>query len=191
MDRRIKKTKDEIKRALLEASTIKGIDHVTVQDIVDRADINRATFYYHYKDKRDLVERIESQTLEGLIQNIHIPNVPFNSFADIIYPPILASLEHVKNFEEVYKILLSNNGISNFRWKMLETIKISVSESFEPFQKKNIEIINDKSYLVNFIAGAHLSVIIDWVNTGLESEPKILAKHMASMLTNGVTIKFC
>ncbi|NLP50409.1 TetR/AcrR family transcriptional regulator C-terminal domain-containing protein [Bacillus sp. RO1] len=190
MDRRIKKTRNEIKRALLEASTIKGIEHVTVQDIVDRADINRATFYYHYKDKKDLVERIESETLEGLIQNIHIKNVPFHSFADIVYPPILASLEHVKNFEEVYKILLSNNGISNFRWKMLETIKTSVRESFEPFQKKNIEIINDKSYLVNFIAGAHLSVIIDWVNTGLEIEPKLLAKHMASMLTDGVTIKF-
>ncbi|WP_431027038.1 TetR/AcrR family transcriptional regulator [Lysinibacillus sp. LZ02] len=190
MDRRIKKTKNEIKRALLEASNSKGIEQVTVQDIVDHADINRATFYYHYKDKKDLVASIENETLEGLIQNIRIQDGQFNSLEDIVYHPILATLEHVKSFEDVYKILLSSNGITNFCWKMLDTIKSSLSDNFELLKKKNIVILNDKSYLVNFIAGAHLSVIIDWVNNGLESDPKILANHMAVILTNGVNVKF-
>ncbi|MBO9128414.1 TetR/AcrR family transcriptional regulator [Bacillus sp. 165] len=189
MDRRIKKTKNEIKRALLEVSNMKGIEHVTVQDIVDRADINRKTFYYHYKDKKDLVECIISEALEGLIQNIHIPDDSFHSFADIVYYPILASLEHVKSFEDVYKVLLRNNGILSFQWKMLESIKISVRASFEPLQKNNIEIITDKAYLENFIAGAHLAIIIDWVNNGMESEPTLLAQYMASVLTEGIRVK--
>lgn len=190
MDRRIKKTKNEIKRALLEASTNKGMEQVTVQDIIDRADINRATFYYHYRDKKDLITSIESETLEGLIQNICLPDDQFNSFEDIVYLPILKTLEHVKSFKDVYKILLSSNGSTNFYWKMLDTLKSSLSDNYELLQQKNLEILNDKSYLVNFIAGAHLSIIIDWVNKDLDSEPQLLAKNMASILTNGVKVKF-
>ncbi|BAC15308.1 transcriptional regulator (tetR-family) [Oceanobacillus iheyensis HTE831] len=190
MDRRIKKTRNEIKHALLELSSKKGINQVSVQNIVDHANINRATFYYHYKDKKDLVDKIEEETLEGLIQEIRLPDDQIKTFEDIVYHSILASLEHVKNCEDVYTILLSDNGIMNFRSKMLDTIKKSIRESFEPLEKKNIKIINDKSYLVNFIAGAHLSVIIDWVNTGLDKEPTSLAKQMASILTEGVKVKF-
>ncbi|PEJ57652.1 hypothetical protein CN692_12025 [Bacillus sp. AFS002410] len=41
--------------------------------MINEADINRATFYYHYKDKLDLIEEVEFEILEGLIQDLVIP----------------------------------------------------------------------------------------------------------------------
>lgn len=190
MDRRVRKTKAEIKSALFKVAAMKGIENVSVQEIIVSADINRTTFYYHYKDKIDLIENIESETLEGLLQELVIPD-QVKSFIDILYPPILASLEHVKRFEEIYTTLLSNKGITDFRWKMLNIIKFSVRKSIEQLQKNyNIEITIDKSFLENFIAGAHLSVILDWVNNGLDSEPNLIAKQLARVLTDGVYKEF-
>ncbi len=51
----------------------KGFQSVTVQEIINEVDINRATFYYHYKDKEDLIEEVEFEILEGLIQDLVIP----------------------------------------------------------------------------------------------------------------------
>ncbi|WP_373604986.1 TetR/AcrR family transcriptional regulator [Bacillus sp. AFS017336] len=51
----------------------KGFISGTVQEIINEADINRTTFYYHYKDKLDLIEEVEFEILEGLIQDLVIP----------------------------------------------------------------------------------------------------------------------
>jgi AcrR family transcriptional regulator len=54
-DRRVRRTQDLLRRALLSLIQEKGYDRITVQDILDRADIGRSTFYAHYRDKDDLL----------------------------------------------------------------------------------------------------------------------------------------
>src|SRR6202012_5392571 len=55
MDRRVRRTRDLLHRALLDLIAEKGYPHITVQDILDRADVGRSTFYTHYRDKEDLL----------------------------------------------------------------------------------------------------------------------------------------
>jgi AcrR family transcriptional regulator len=54
-DRRVRRTRELLSRALLELTLEKGYQRVTVQDILDRADIGRSTFYAHYQSKDDLL----------------------------------------------------------------------------------------------------------------------------------------
>lgn len=54
-DRRIRRTRDRLRRALQELIVERGYDAVTVQTILDRADVGRSTFYAHYRDKDDLL----------------------------------------------------------------------------------------------------------------------------------------
>jgi AcrR family transcriptional regulator len=54
-DRRVRRTRDQLRRALVELVLEKGYQKVTVQDILDRADIGRSTFYAHYQSKDDLL----------------------------------------------------------------------------------------------------------------------------------------
>lgn len=55
VDRRIQKTKKYLAEALLQLIGEKGYDAVTVQDIIDRADVGRSTFYSHYENKEQLL----------------------------------------------------------------------------------------------------------------------------------------
>jgi AcrR family transcriptional regulator len=54
-DRRVRRTRRLLREALLALILEKGYDRVTVQDVLDRADVGRATFYEHFRDKDDLL----------------------------------------------------------------------------------------------------------------------------------------
>ncbi|MDA8098666.1 MAG: TetR/AcrR family transcriptional regulator [Nitrospiraceae bacterium] len=55
MDRRIGRTRKLMQEALMSLITEKGYEAITVQDILDRADVGRSTFYAHYRDKDELL----------------------------------------------------------------------------------------------------------------------------------------
>ncbi|HKA83062.1 MAG TPA: TetR/AcrR family transcriptional regulator [Acidimicrobiales bacterium] len=54
-DRRVRRTRDLLRSAFVSLVHEKGYDRITVQDILDRADVGRSTFYAHYRDKEDLL----------------------------------------------------------------------------------------------------------------------------------------
>ncbi|MBO9131002.1 TetR/AcrR family transcriptional regulator [Bacillus sp. 165] len=184
MDRRISKTRKLIKDALFTVSSQKGIDAVTVQDIIDEANINRATFYYHYKDKLDLIESILHEMLEGLGQEILMPN-EVNSFSDIVYPPILAVFEHVKKHRDIYKIVLSEKGLPDFPAKMVKELKESLGDNITLLQNNKIEITVNKELLTNYISAALVSLIVEWVKNDLSNNPSDMANQITHVLTSG------
>jgi AcrR family transcriptional regulator len=54
MDRRVKRTRELLQRSLIELISERDYDSITVQNIVDRANLARTTFYMHYTSKEDL-----------------------------------------------------------------------------------------------------------------------------------------
>src|SRR5215471_7724311 len=55
VDRRIQRTRDVLHQALISLMIEKGYEVITVQDIIDRANVGRSTFYAHYVGKQDLL----------------------------------------------------------------------------------------------------------------------------------------
>lgn len=60
-DRRVRKTKKLLENALAELLSEKPLKSITVREIAERADINRGTFYLHYKDVYDMAEKIQNE----------------------------------------------------------------------------------------------------------------------------------
>ena len=65
-DARVRYTKMVIRNSLLELLRIKPIAKITVTEICERADINRATFYAHYSDPSDLLHSLEAEVIEDV-----------------------------------------------------------------------------------------------------------------------------
>ena len=57
IDRRVKRTQQSLRDALIELMLEKAYEKITIQEIIDRANVGRATFYNHYQDKDDLLLR--------------------------------------------------------------------------------------------------------------------------------------
>ena len=67
-DARVRYTKKMIRDSLFDCLKEKPLMNVTVREVCDRAGINRATFYYHYKDCHDVVEQLENEQIEEFRQ---------------------------------------------------------------------------------------------------------------------------
>ena len=63
-DRRIRKTQTALKDGLIELMLEKNINDISVKELTDKVDLNRGTFYLHYKDIFDLLENIEEELLD-------------------------------------------------------------------------------------------------------------------------------
>src|SRR3954466_9321573 len=66
VDRRITKSQEAIKKAVTELMSEKSFDDITIQDIADRADVNRGTIYLHYTDKYDLLDKMIEEHINNL-----------------------------------------------------------------------------------------------------------------------------
>ena len=62
-DRRIRRTQKMLKDSLIELMTERDFKNISVKDITERADLNRGTFYNHYTDTYDLLQKMESDVL--------------------------------------------------------------------------------------------------------------------------------
>ena len=67
IDRRVRKTKSQLRQALMQLMTEKPFKSISVRELSERADINRGTFYIHYRDVSDLLQHLEDEMAERLI----------------------------------------------------------------------------------------------------------------------------
>ena len=78
-DRRIRKTKSQLRAGLSKLMQHKSIKEITVKELVEEVDINRSTFYLHYTDIYNMLETIENELQEEILKIIQEhPVSPFN-----------------------------------------------------------------------------------------------------------------
>jgi AcrR family transcriptional regulator len=99
-DRRTSRTRRALRKALIELIMEKRYDAITVQNVIDRADVGRSTFYAHFRDKEDLFLSDWEALLEGFVQHIEwqSPN------GRIV--PVRELFSHVQEFHHFYQALV-------------------------------------------------------------------------------------
>ena len=99
MDRRVRKTRAQLRQGLAELLKEKSLKEITVKELVEKVDINRSTFYLHYADIYDMMEKIENE-LTGDIEDL-IHTHPVSPFNEDSFPFI----------EDIFSILAENRDI--------------------------------------------------------------------------------
>ena len=116
-DRRIKRTRYLLVHALTSLMLKKSIKDITVKELCESVDINRGTFYLHYKDIYDMLEQTEQELLEQFEQvfkNYHPDHTP-----DFPYPLFVEIFQIIDQNSDLCCALLSPNGDISFSVKKL------------------------------------------------------------------------
>ncbi|MFP5105578.1 TetR/AcrR family transcriptional regulator [Neobacillus sp. C211] len=186
-DRRIVRTKRLIRDALTELMEEKGFEGITVRDLTKKADINRGTFYLHYRDKYDLLEQSEAQILneiEKMTQEIN-PNdfLNFNSENDP-FPFIINLFEFFHENSSFMKVILGPKGDASFQGKLRDIIKKTF---FQHIMSKinGEEMLVPVEYLFSYVSSAHLGVIQHWLESGMEKPPREMAMILSRITLLG------
>ena len=171
-DRRVRKTRSALKKALTTLMLTKNINSISVKELTDIADINRGTFYLHYKDVYDLLHQSEDELMQTLVETV-------NSFS-------AEALEHDPSalFKELYticrqhhdvvNILISENGDIKFIRSLEMLLRDKCLRDWSITIKKSSMEHFDAYYA--FIVGGVLSVIQYWFANGMAETPEELAK---------------
>lgn len=169
-DRRVRRTKKQLKEALTELILEKGYDDVSVQEIIDRADVGRTSFYTYFKSKEDLL----LQNLDDL-ENMFRPNQEKNhdDFS-------LKMFEHLQENWRLARLLLGNKKIPlvrNYTQNILfKYYKKQYQEKYGT-TKTDFEIEG----AAVFISGALMSLILWWFSMKKPVSPEEMNRLFMAM----------
>lgn len=183
-DRRVRKTQQAVKAALLELLKYEDFKKLTIQQLVDKADINRGTFYHYYLDKYDLLEQLENQKIEELQQYIddqHIKEKEGES-TDIVKNIMVYLVEHIEENREFYYIMFNIGKVSMIQEKLYKLIYNHLSI----YKSSNDTIENMPfSYYMSYASGAGLSLIKHWVQDSNPISKEDLIHHFYNIMNTG------
>ena len=187
MDRRALKTKRDIKFAFVTLLTNKKLDDISIKELAETAEINRATFYKHYEDKHDLLAALETEIIETTKAIIHrsmplTPNVPYQK--QPAFQAILEIYRYIAKEKPLLRVLIGPNGNPNFIQHLQYLLEHLLEKHFEDFQQSPDATVS-REYAIVYAAYAHLGVIRQWVLKDLADTPEEMTEMLISLLLNG------
>ncbi len=130
LDRRVVRTRRLLREALMALITERGYDSITVQDITDKADIARATFYLHYRDKDELLSNSLEDVYDDLVGRLGPLDLQTLWSAD--NPVDLIAFEHVAEHIDFYRVILGEQGVASFLRRLRLYLVNVAKELFDP-----------------------------------------------------------
>ena len=152
-DLRIIKTRASLYRSLITLLKTKSFEEIKIPDICNKSNINRSTFYDHFKDKNEL--------LEAYINDLKIELEQFINNKNDFLELIELLLEYLDKNINTYKILLKIKNNSNTRDMLTEVILNSLSDNLDN---------NTKLFYTN----GSISIIIEALNNNAFNKDELL-----------------
>ncbi len=166
VDRRVQRTRQLLHKALMDLILEKPYDQITVQDILDRANIGRATFYGHFTDKDDL--------LLGGLDEEHFDIREHLDEADVAVDegkllPTYSLFRHAQQFHPLYKALLGSQGIeivkTAFRNHLVHMLEQHLKRHVPTFPLP-LQVAS------NYLAGALMTLMMWWLDHEMPYSPQ-------------------
>ena len=179
VDRRVIKTRRQLKKGLAALMKEKSVNQITVKELVEEVDINRSTFYLHFKDIQDLLREIEVN-MEAQIKRAieEHPIVSGNENAFYFIEDMFRVLDEER---EISKALIGPNGDMGFIHRIERIIKENSRGTLEKMFPGKKE---DLKYFYAFCLSGCLGLVKVWLNEGEEKSPEEMAQMTFNMIAN-------
>ena len=177
--RSAKRSRNLIRQAYTELLKEKDLNKITVTDIVNRADINRGTFYAHYPDVRGVTEEIENEFIDKML-NI-LSKFKYNKFFKNPTPLLLETSRFLEKDEKFYKILIQSNNSEIFLEKLKKIFSDHVlSDTDIPDDLKNTKTVKLR---ISYFAGGIVNVYKQWFKGELDCSINDIALEISKLLS--------
>ncbi|MBO2945590.1 TetR/AcrR family transcriptional regulator [Paenibacillus sp. F411] len=190
LDRRIVKTKKALRDALTSLMKEKTFDEITVLDLTTRADINRGTFYLHYRDKYDLLQQSEEEILNGVLKirsekkkRITKEELPNFDYMNKPLPLVEELFKYLQENGEFVALLLGPGGNPAFHVKLKEIMQRTMAQSvLSRLAEDREELIVPMEYLSAYAISAQLGVIQHWLHEGMKESPRQVSLILSRLI---------
>lgn len=185
VDPRILRTRQLIKDALIDLLQEMDLNKITVNKIAERATINRVTFYLHYSDIQDMLEKMAQEMAEDLEGIISREKTNQDDVEEAGWLNLVALLEYIAENAKFYKVVLGSRRTPIFTERLLMILSKSITETVEnhPFLvRQGIQ----SDIAIWYGSSALIGTISAWLRKDMPYTPQYLAKQLYKLfLLNG------
>jgi len=185
-DRRAVRTRRALREALIALILEKGYDAITVQDITDRADLNRGTFYLHYHDKQDLLLSSSADVFDELAAQL-TPVTPEHLTIDVPERNLILIYQHVAANADFYRVMLGNHGVPAFIRRLRHIMAQWSLARLEALRALGVPLTSLPSeFTANYMSGAVIGVTEWWLENDMPLTPEELARCTLQLSVSGL-----
>ena len=186
-DRRITRSKRALRGALIALIEERGLDAITVNDLCERADLNRGTFYNHFHDKENLLTALENEVLaevallQARMQSVTLGNMLAFRVAGRPVPVLVDLFEYLRGESDFLRAVLGSGGDVRFGPRLREAVCENLVQNIlhEKYRTNPTPFV---CYYVAFYASAYLGIIARWVENGCPETPEEMARIAMRLL---------
>jgi AcrR family transcriptional regulator len=185
VDRRVRRTRELLRRALLSLIQEQGYGRITVQDIIDRADIGRSTFYAHYRDKDDLLLSEFEDIRSALAAERAAAEQAAGATSEFLQP-LLVVFRHVEGHRHLWQPLARKGGAEVVTRIMRDNVTDLVREHL---RSQVPGLGRDQPQLeaaVQFVASAGIGLLIWWLDNDVPYPAEELYRVFRRLTTQDV-----
>ena len=156
----------------------KPFNKITVNDIANKCDINRQTFYYHFQDIRDLIEWICIDEVDNLLDK----KEEYEKWED----KFLLIFNIMKEEEVFVKNIYHSVSVEVLRSNLYRLVyPIIYSEIVEKSRGKNLRE-EDKKFITDFYKYAFVSIVLDWIDKGMYEDTNLIVSKVSNLITGTI-----
>jgi len=184
-DRRVQRTRQLLRDALIALMLEKGYDAVTIQDITDRANLGRATFYLHYKDKDELLLSL----MDEMQQEVMARSTPFSAednFLTAGKPPSLYAFQHAEANADFYRAMLGEGGLSGVLARYRQSVAAGLQAQLEPLFPPEVSPV-PVEILAHYVVGALNALLVWWLENDRPYPAEYMAQVFHQLAVGGLT----
>ena len=173
-DRRALKTQKALKNGLAELLTEKDLRNITVQEISDKVDIHRVTFYKHYLDIYDLYEQLENEVLADLgLLIIKFHENPSMDFSKEL-------IDYIEQNPKIFKMIFSPHTTSELRIKLSNMVE-GVFRLIQT-EKNAVDLKDSKmDYLSAYWSNGCVAILEKWVQKDFSESKDYIIKTISQL----------
>ncbi|PFO06606.1 TetR family transcriptional regulator [Bacillus sp. AFS076308] len=174
VDRRITKSQEAIKKAVTELMSEKSFDDITIQDIADRADVNRGTIYLHYTDKYDLLDKMIEEHMNNLRDLCQSASEMTFQEGNYVW------FEYFEHHYLFFSTMLASKGAPSFRSRFLELVVEEYKPEVDTSEGKNQGLSED--VILQFFGTAIVGAVEWWFKNGMPLPARVMAEQTGALL---------
>lgn len=164
-----------LKKLLLQ----KPLDKITVIDIVEDCEVNRQTFYYHFKDIFDLIEWMCLDEASKALNGQKTYDTWQQGFLQIFH-----AVQQNKPFIMNVYHSVSREQVELYLHEVTYDLMIGVIEE----QAQGMSVRDeDKRFIADFYKFAFVGLMLDWIRKGMKQDPKEIVEHLSVLIQGDIT----
>lgn len=183
MDRRQRKTRDAIFKAFMELLSEKTANQITVEEIIKRADIGRATFYAHFETKDFLLKELCNELFCHIFDSVTQTNPEHKHLFDCASsnPMLLHLLQHLQTNDNHILELLAGQNNSLFLMYFKEGLLQLIHSQIRSFPSPVTPALPADLW-VKHIANTFIETITWWLEHKKKESPEVLYQYFLALL---------